>query len=325
MWGAEILGFPALAIYAYFIIYSFLGWAMESLYVSAGAKKWTNRGFLSGPFCPIYGIGASLVVVALWDVRDNILLLALGGILIASVLEYLVGAILEKLFHATWWDYSQMKFNIKGRVCLERSLQWGALVVVVVHGIQPAIMRFVDWIPHTIGELLATVSLMYLMADTTITVLQVLRMNNRLSQLHDSAMEVRERMEQAFSEENKRLTLDYLDQTPIAESMRELRARFEEELAHREQRRAEDTARREASLAQIRESLAERRLVFKSKNTIERRLLRAFPRLSSRKFNEELETLKKHMQELKELRDTQRFEQKDKDDENENQTEKYED
>ena len=171
MWSTVWFSFTFFELYAYFMIYSFLGWAMESAYVSINAKKWVNRGFINGPFCPIYGTGALLILLALEPVSDSILLLFLGGFVIATVVEYLIGLILEKLFHATWWDYSQKPFNIKGRVCLERSVEWGVLTTFVMRVVQPVIADFVAAIPRAWGEFAATLLLAYLAVDTTITVL----------------------------------------------------------------------------------------------------------------------------------------------------------
>lgn len=95
MWSTVWFSFTFFELYAYFMIYSFLGWAMESTYVSINAKKWVNRGFINGPFCPIYGTGALLILLALKPVSDSILLLFLGGFVIATVVEYLIGLILE--------------------------------------------------------------------------------------------------------------------------------------------------------------------------------------------------------------------------------------
>ena len=177
MWSTVWFSFTFFELYAYFMIYSFLGWAMESTYVSINAKKWVNRGFINGPFCPIYGTGALLILLALKPVSDSILLLFLGGFVIATVVEYLIGLILEKLFHATWWDYSQKPFNIKGRVCLERSVEWGVLTAFVMRVVQPVIADFVAAIPRAWGEFAATLLLAYLAVDTTITVLHILRFN----------------------------------------------------------------------------------------------------------------------------------------------------
>ena len=94
----------------YFFIYSMLGWVCECLYCGIGAKRFVNRGFLEGPYCPIYGWGALFVLYALRPFRDHIVLLFLAGMVGTSVLEYVTSYVMEKLFHSKWWDYSQRRF-----------------------------------------------------------------------------------------------------------------------------------------------------------------------------------------------------------------------
>ena len=99
-----------------FIVYSFLGWVIESTFKSICERKIINTGFLYGPFCPIYGIGAIIMLLFLERFKNNIILLFLAGFFVLSIWEYIVGWILEKAFKTTYWDYSDHKFNIKGRV-----------------------------------------------------------------------------------------------------------------------------------------------------------------------------------------------------------------
>lgn len=101
----------------YFFIYSFLGWTVESIGCSIASKRTINRGFLNGPICPVYGFGA-VIVISLLGRFNNVVIVFLLGMILTTILEYFTGFILETLFHAKWWDYSDRKFNIKGRVCL---------------------------------------------------------------------------------------------------------------------------------------------------------------------------------------------------------------
>ena len=120
-----------------FIIYAFFGWCCECIYCSIPAKKLINRGFLTGPICPVYGFGAVIVFQALRPLGSNIFLTFFGGLLLTSTLEYITSFLLEKLFHLSWWDYSKRKFNLHGRVCLRNSLLFGILCVFAVHVIDP--------------------------------------------------------------------------------------------------------------------------------------------------------------------------------------------
>ena len=121
------MNFQIFELLTYFIIYSFAGWVMESIFRSICEKKFINTGFLKGPFCPIYGIGAIIIYVFLSGFKDNIFLLFLMGFIVLSIWEYIVGVLLEKVFNTKYWDYSDHKFNFQGRVCLTNSIYWGFL------------------------------------------------------------------------------------------------------------------------------------------------------------------------------------------------------
>ena len=104
---------------ALFFIYSFLGWVMESILETVRKKRFVNRGFLIGPYCPIYGAGVLLITILLAKYNDDIWITFLMSLLICGTLEYATSYIMEKIFKARWWDYSYRKFNINGRICLE--------------------------------------------------------------------------------------------------------------------------------------------------------------------------------------------------------------
>lgn len=128
----------------YFFLYSFFGWVGETIYCSIGEKKFVNRGFLAGPMCPIYGTGATVFNICLMPFYDKygtskwyiIALVILLGMVLADIVEFITSLIMEKLFNARWWDYSNEKFNIQGRICLKHTCYWGiatGLYVYVVH------------------------------------------------------------------------------------------------------------------------------------------------------------------------------------------------
>ena len=105
-----------------FIIYAFIGWCTEVSYAALDRGIFVNRGFLNGPYCPIYGCGVLIVVVLLTPLKKNLLILYLGSFLLTSVLEFITGFVMEKVFHNKWWDYSDKPFNIMGYVCLKFSI-----------------------------------------------------------------------------------------------------------------------------------------------------------------------------------------------------------
>ena len=125
--------------YAYFVLYAFLGWVCEDLYCGIPAKKFINRGFFYGPYCPIYGVGALLVLYPLLFVKDYPILVFVLGVIITSALEYITSWVMEILFKTRWWDYSERFMNINGRVCLLNSTLFGIMSIVVVYIIHPVI------------------------------------------------------------------------------------------------------------------------------------------------------------------------------------------
>lgn len=123
-----------------FFFYSFAGWCLESLYCSIGEKKLINRGFLTGPLCPIYGVAALVITILIYNpFKDKPLLVFLLGIIFCDIVEYLTSFIMEKLFAARWWDYTYEFLNIKGRICLKHSLYWGVISVIFVNVIHPKV------------------------------------------------------------------------------------------------------------------------------------------------------------------------------------------
>ena len=115
------------SLLTYFVIYSIAGWILESTVRSVIEKKIINTGFLIGPFCPIYGIGCIIILLFLERFKEQTIILFGICVLVLSTWEYFVGFILEKIFHTKYWDYSEQRFNIKGRVCLTNSICWGVL------------------------------------------------------------------------------------------------------------------------------------------------------------------------------------------------------
>ncbi|NCC16230.1 MAG: hypothetical protein EOM28_07750 [Clostridia bacterium] len=301
MWTTEVLGFPFFELYAFFIIYSFLGWALESLFVSVSNGTWVNRGFISGPFCPIYGTGAVLVIVGLTPALENTLWLFCGGVAIATIVEYVISFLLEKIFHATWWDYSQMRFNLKGRICLLRSLEWGGLTVIMMRIVQPPIQRFVQWIPSAIGEFVGVLLLIYLISDASVTVMNIFQMKEKMARLGEATLALREKMESVKLFDAKKELLDYFETLPMAEAMVKLKEKMEERSEQMMQFKAEEQLRFEYILSEMKEKLESRDGILKKNNITERRLTRAFPRLSFKKYNEEFAVFKREISNKKKI------------------------
>ncbi len=202
----------------YLMIYSFIGWTMESVYVSVKLKKPVNRGFLNGPACPIYGVGALILITFLAPVSHNLPLLFVLGLVLTSLLEYAVGFAMEKLFHAKWWDYSDQKFNINGRVSLKNSIYWGLLSALLMTQVHPRITQLVDMIPKNIAMFTAWASFAMLLVDTAVTIPTVITLNTRLASLH-----------KVYEELNTRLNLSPV----ISEKIYALHERYNEMVSKR--------------------------------------------------------------------------------------------
>lgn len=173
-----------------FFTYGFLGWCTEVAFAAVRERRFVNRGFLNGPLCPIYGIGVTVVIVLLKPYMNNLVVLYLMSALLVTFLEYITGALLEKLFHHRWWDYSKMPFNIKGYVCIPFSLIWGLACVVIVKCIHPFISKLLLWIPRWLGITLLVIMCGLFIADIYVTVTGILKMNRRLEKMEEIAEEL---------------------------------------------------------------------------------------------------------------------------------------
>ncbi len=153
-----------------FYAYSLLGWCMEVIYMGIREKKLTNRGFLLGPFCPIYGIGLSVITMLFQDRLEHFIYVFFSIILLCSLLEYLVSYLLERIFHTRWWDYHDMRFNLRGRICLETMLPFGVLGSIALYRINPLLMRFFHHMPSEISSKLMAGLVLMTLADVVVSV-----------------------------------------------------------------------------------------------------------------------------------------------------------
>lgn len=164
-----VCGFSLYQVFAYFLIYSCLGWCLEVIYAAVTTGQLINRGFLNGPVCPIYGFGMVIVLFALTPLSHSLLLLYLGGVILPSALELVGGWALYKLYHTRWWDYSDYPFNIGGYICLEFSLLWGVGTLIVMKLVHPIIADAVALIPPLVGLVLMFLLYGIYAADTIAT------------------------------------------------------------------------------------------------------------------------------------------------------------
>lgn len=177
--------------FVYFILFSMMGWVYETIFCTVKGKKWENRGFLYGPVCPIYGVGAVSVAAISDALEKNHVAAAwwqvfLVAVLGSVVLEYATSWGLERLFHAYWWDYSEVPLNINGRICLPASLGFGAAGLLVYYGIAPFTERMTAWIPTALMECLALLLMAVLAADMTLTVSALTDLERKVAAMEEN-------------------------------------------------------------------------------------------------------------------------------------------
>lgn len=157
-----------MSIYAYyllFMMYSIIGWIVEMIYTFIGNKKLVNRGFLIGPYCPIYGWGCMAIILLLKNLVDYPVLVFFMTIVICSVLEYSTSYFMEKMFKTRWWDYSNKKFNINGRICLNTMLPFGILGTLIMYLVNPILTKIVTSISYNSLKIIAIVTFVIYLID----------------------------------------------------------------------------------------------------------------------------------------------------------------
>ena len=164
-----IFGIDIRVYFLLFIAYSFLGWAMEVVGKLIECKKFINRGFLIGPYCPIYGTGAILITFLLKKYINDPITLFIMAILVCGILEYLTSYFMEKIYHARWWDYSQKKFNINGRVCLDTIIPFGLLGMFIMYVTNPFFIEKFKSLPEMWLNILFWTLLVLFIADNIIS------------------------------------------------------------------------------------------------------------------------------------------------------------
>ena len=156
------------------VFYSFLGWAYESALLTVVLRQWTNRGFLHGPLCPIYGIAAILAIALFYGRKKNVFFLFFVGMIMATGLEYIASVVLEFFFNTRWWDYSARPFNIQGRVCLLGAAIFGTMVVLLIRVMHPQVEKFAARIPDKIKIALAAIFVVAIAMDFVVTAARML-------------------------------------------------------------------------------------------------------------------------------------------------------
>ena len=181
---------------AYFIIYSILGWIMESIYRSICEKRIINTGFLKGPFCPIYGIGAIIMILFLQNLKNNVALLFIVSMIILTIWEYIVAIILEKTFNIKYWDYSNNILNFQGRICMLNSIYWGILGVIFIEYIQDFIQNLVTLIPINILYISVSIIMLIVLIDAINTIIKIKNIKATLEKIEKLNLQIKQKLQE---------------------------------------------------------------------------------------------------------------------------------
>lgn len=174
----------------FFYLYCFLGWCFESAYVSIRMRHPVNRGFMRGPFLPIYGSGALMMLVVSAPFQDNIPLTYLAGCVGATLLEYVTGTVTEKLFQVRYWDYSGKFMNFQGQICLSSTIAWGCLTILMTEVIHSPIAELVEGMPSGLLTGLTLVLTVYMLTDFGLSFRAALDMRDVLDRLEQAKAEM---------------------------------------------------------------------------------------------------------------------------------------
>lgn len=169
----------------YFMIYSFAGWCGEVVFATIRHGKFVNRGMLHGAYCPIYGFGLIIVIVCLTPIKDSWLLLFVGSAVLTTVLEFITGFVLDKIFGRRWWDYSDQKFNIGGYICPQFTIVWGIACLLIMKVVQPAIAFAVGLIWKPFGIIILCLFYAAIITDVILTFPEVKKLRNEIRLIDD--------------------------------------------------------------------------------------------------------------------------------------------
>ncbi len=256
----------------YLTIYSFIGWVCEVVYCSILSKRVVNRGFLAGPVCPVYGFGAIMVIYLLEPAQSSIPVIFLAGLALTSILEYTTGWLLEVFFSTKWWDYSNKRFNLNGRVCLRNSFLFGVMCVILVKVLHPAITHVVLLIPEIWVGISGIALIAAYAIDMLFTVNTLVNLNERLKKLYEFTEDLKKNGE----------LLEWFNERELFKSFEKLRLLAEE-------------GRNELNVM-----FREKFEALSQKRGSGHRLIKAFPNMKSIKYEEQLNHLKDMLRQLRE-------------------------
>lgn len=190
-------------LFILFMMYSFIGWIIEMVHQMLRDKKTINRGFLVGPYCPIYGFGAILMIVLLNRYLDEPITLFVMSIVIFSILEYFTSFIMEKLFKARWWDYTKYKFNINGRICLETMVPFGLGGLIAMYIVNPFFTQCLYKTPEVVLTIIYIILAIILIIDLALSSSIMVNITNTIKKVKkDNTEEITNKVKELLLQKN---------------------------------------------------------------------------------------------------------------------------
>lgn len=298
MFAPLVSGLSFYDIVIYFVLFAIAGYICEVIFAAIVLGKFVNRGFLNGPWCPIYGFGVVIVAICLKPLSKSLLVLFIGSVLLTSVLEYFTGYILEKVFDQKWWDYSDDKFNLGGYICLKFSLLWGVACTAVVKLVLPAVDAVIRVVPHFVGLIVTGVIVALMLIDLSATVITIMGIKKKIRLIDSTVAKLKAGTEDmgGFISKETLIVKDKYEE--IAKTAGEKKAEFAEKkdaLAKSVAEKREANAERREELAK---SVEEKYTAFvKSlgEKRGERRLMKAFPSLREKRVDSSLGRLREQL------------------------------
>ncbi len=305
----------------FFYFYCFCGWCVESTYVSIRTRKLTNRGFLRGPFLPLYGSGAIVMLVVSMPFRDNIFLVYVAGCIGATALEYVTGVTMEALFKVRYWDYSNQKFNFQGHICLGTTLSWGLLTVLLTRFVHVPVAKMVLAIPGSVLTAVTIVLTVFIGADFALSFKAAIDLKDLLEKMKNTKTEllrIQKRLDVIIASVGESLESR---RDAFVESMDEIKSGIEEKLEHLKKlavnRPGEYPESVRSEVSELRKkymiNVELRNRLASIRDFFQRDLLRSNPSMASDQYQEYLDELKQNAGRFR--RKKSRKEEKDKESE----------
>ena len=306
----------------FFYFYCFFGWCFESTYVSLKNRRWVNRGFMRGPFLPLYGSGAIMMLLVSMPFQEHLVMVYVAGCIGATLLEYVTGVAMEAIFKVRYWDYSNQRFQFQGHICLSSSLAWGGLTILMTEWMHKPVEHFVMMIPSELLTVLVVVITAVVCADFALSFKAALDLRDVLLKLEKAKEElahIQKRLDVVIALTNEELSERREAIVGEITQRRDVLAEHLEQRVEDMKEGIDEKLQKIRCLAQngsnkylenTREELFELRMKYKNileererlsglKDAFQRSLLRAHPGMTSVRFKEALEELKRYSLEKK--------------------------